>query len=64
VPKKKTNRSAVKRFSRTGSGKLKRRQAHTTHLLTKKTRKRKRYLGRSDLVARSDAGRVTAMING
>ena len=64
MPKKKTNRSAVKRFSRTGSGKLKRRQAHATHLLTKKTRKRKRYLGRSDLVSHSDTDRVTAMIDG
>ena len=41
MPKQKTKRAAMKRFSKTGTGKLKRWHANHTHILTKKTRKRK-----------------------
>ncbi len=44
MPKIKTNRGAAKRFSRTASGKLKHRQSHRSHMLTKKSTKRKRQL--------------------
>jgi len=44
MPKIKTNRGAAKRFSRTASGKLKHRQSHRSHMLTKKSTKRKRHL--------------------
>lgn len=44
MPKMKTNRSAAKRFHKTGTGKLKRNKAYKSHILTKKTTKRKRNL--------------------
>lgn len=44
MPKIKTNRGAAKRFSKTASGKLKHRQSHRSHILTKKSTKRKRQL--------------------
>ena len=44
MPKMKTNRSAAKRFSKTGTGKLKRNKAYKSHILTKKSTKRKRNL--------------------
>ncbi len=47
MPKLKTNRSAAKRFSVTGSGKFKRRRKNLRHILTKKNAKRKRRLGQS-----------------
>ena len=44
MPKMKTNRSAAKRFNKTGTGKLKRNKAYKSHILTKKSTKRKRNL--------------------
>jgi large subunit ribosomal protein L35 len=44
MPKMKTNRATAKRLKRTGSGRLRRRKAFRSHILTKKTRKRKRNL--------------------
>ena len=44
MPKLKTNRAAAKRFKKTGTGKLKRNKAYKSHILTKKTTKRKRNL--------------------
>ncbi|MBE6010132.1 MAG: 50S ribosomal protein L35 [Lachnospiraceae bacterium] len=44
MPKMKTNRSAAKRFHKTGTGKLKRNKAYKSHILTKKSTKRKRNL--------------------
>ena len=44
MPKMKTSRAAAKRFKKTGSGKLKRNKAYKSHILTKKTTKRKRNL--------------------
>ncbi len=50
MPKMKTNRGAAKRFKMTGSGKIKRSKAFSSHILTKKSTKRKRGLRKSDLV--------------
>jgi large subunit ribosomal protein L35 len=50
MPKMKSNRGAAKRFKLTGSGKIKRNKAFTSHILTKKTTKRKRNLRQSGLV--------------
>ena len=44
MPKIKTSRAAAKRFKKTGTGKLKRMKAYKTHILTKKSQKRKRNL--------------------
>lgn len=62
MPKIKTNRAAAKRFKRTGTGKLRRMKAYKSHILTKKTRKRKRNLRRSTLVSEADARRVGKMV--
>jgi large subunit ribosomal protein L35 len=50
MPKMKTNRGAAKRFKLTGSGKIKRNKAFSSHILTKKTTKRKRGLRQAGLV--------------
>jgi large subunit ribosomal protein L35 len=50
MPKIKTHRGAAKRFQFTGSGQIKRRRAYHSHILTKKTPKRKRNLRQSTLV--------------
>jgi large subunit ribosomal protein L35 len=54
MPKMKTKRGAAKRFKLTGSGQIKRSKAFTSHILTKKTTKRKRSLRKSGLVDSSD----------
>jgi len=64
MPKMKSNRGAMKRFKRTGTGKLKRNQAYASHILTKKTTKRKRQLRKSLLVAKSDRRRVKRLLAG
>jgi large subunit ribosomal protein L35 len=51
MPKMKTHRGAAKRFKVTGSGKVKRGHANKSHILTKKSSKRKRNLRRPDLIA-------------
>ncbi len=50
MPKMKTNKAAAKRFKKTGTGELKRMKAYKSHILTKKTAKRKRNLRKADLV--------------
>ena len=50
MPKMKTSRAAAKRFKVTGSGKLKRNKAYKSHILTKKSAKRKRNLRKAALV--------------
>ncbi|MDH3390465.1 MAG: 50S ribosomal protein L35 [Desulfobulbaceae bacterium] len=50
MPKMKTNRGAAKRFKVTGSGKIVRNKAFASHILTKKSTKRKRGLRQSTLV--------------
>ena len=51
MPKMKTNRSAAKRIKKTGSGKLKRFKSMKSHILTKKSPKRKRNLRKATMVA-------------
>ena len=62
MPKIKTNRGAAKRFRTTGTGKVKRNRAFASHILTKKTRKRKRKLRKSALVHDTNFKRVTKLI--
>jgi len=54
MPKMKTKSGARKRFSLTGTGKIKRKHAFKSHILTKKTKKRKRNLTYTGLVAKAD----------
>lgn len=54
MPKMKTNSGAKKRFSLTGSGKIKRKHAFKSHILTKKSTKRKRNLTYAGLVDKAD----------
>jgi len=60
--KMKTNRAAAKRFKRTGSGRIKRHRAYHGHMFTCKTRKRKRTLRKSTLVAAADESRARRML--
>lgn len=62
MPKIKTNRGAAKRFKKTASGKIKRSNAFTSHILTSKTRKNKRQLRKSSLVAAVDQRNIAALI--
>lgn len=62
MPKMKSHRGSAKRFSRTGSGKIKRYRANKSHLLTTKTTKRKRQLRKSALVAPADVPRVERLL--
>ena len=50
MPKMKTSRAAAKRFKKTGTGQLKRMKSYKSHILTKKTTKRKRNLRKAALV--------------
>ena len=63
MPKVKTRRAAANRFSITGSGEFKRNKAFKSHILEKKTRKRKRNLRKATLVAAADHRRVRDMLN-
>ncbi|MDH5459153.1 MAG: 50S ribosomal protein L35 [Nitrospinota bacterium] len=62
MPKMKTNRGAAKRFRKTGTGKIKRNSAFTSHILTSKTTKRKRNLRRSNILSPGDTRRVLRML--
>jgi large subunit ribosomal protein L35 len=62
MPKMKTNSSAKKRFSFTGTGKIKRKHAFKNHILTKKETKQKRNLGKFAIVSPSDEGRVKMLL--
>ncbi len=62
MPKMKTNSGAKKRFELTGSGKIKRKHAFKSHILTKKTTKQKRNLTYSAIVTAADEKRVKALI--
>jgi large subunit ribosomal protein L35 len=61
--KRKTSKSAAKRFKVTGTGKILRRHSHARHILTKKSRKRVRKLVDSALVSKADKARVKKMLN-
>lgn len=58
MPKMKTKKAAAKRFKKTGTGKLKRMKAYKSHILTKKTTKRKRNLRKATM---TDASNVKNM---
>ncbi len=62
MPKMKTNRGAAKRLRKTATGKIRRRRANKSHILTKKDRKRKRRLRSPTLVAKSDEKRVKRLL--
>jgi len=62
MPKHKSHRGASKRFKKTASGKIKRSKAYKSHILTKKTTKRKRALDMPGLVSKADHKNVAAMI--
>lgn len=62
MPKMKTHRGAAKRFKVTGSGKIKRKKAFRSHILTKKSTKTKRQLRQDTLVHKSDVSRVHRLI--
>ena len=62
MPKIKTNSGAKKRFALTGSGKIKRKHAFKSHILTKKTKKQKRNLTHFSTVAKSDVASVLSLL--
>ena len=62
MPKLKTHRGAAKRFKKTANGKIKRSKAYKSHILTKKTTKRKRALDMPGMVSKADRKRVEAML--
>lgn len=62
MPKIKTHRGAAKRFKLTSSGKLKRSKAYASHILTKKTRKRKRSLRKSTVLHDRDASAIKKLL--
>ena len=62
MPKLKTNTGSKKRFTLTGSGKIKRKHAYHSHILTKKTKKQKRNLTHVALIDKADVKRVKALL--
>ena len=60
--KKKTNKAAAKRFRLTGSGRVRRRKAYKSHILTKKTAKRKRHLRQATVASHADERRLKGLI--
>ena len=62
MPKMKTKSSAKKRFKLTGSGKIKRKHAFKSHILTKKSKKRKRNLTKAGLVNKTDVKNVLVQL--
>jgi large subunit ribosomal protein L35 len=62
MPKIKTRRGAAKRFKKTGTGKIRRAKAFRRHILTHKTKKRKRHLRQSNLVAAVDSYSISRLI--
>ena len=62
MPKVKTNSGSKKRFALTGSGKIKRKHAFKSHILTKKTKKQKRNLTHFGLIAKVDENSVKSLL--
>ncbi len=62
MPKLKTHKGASKRFKKTGAGKLMRRRAFARHILTSKSRARKRRLGQATLVEGADRAALKRML--
>jgi large subunit ribosomal protein L35 len=63
MPKMKSNSGAKKRVRKTGTGKFKREKAFRSHILTKKSPKRKRNLRKSSLIHPVDAKRVKRLVS-
>lgn len=63
MPKVKTNSGAKKRFFFTGTGKIKRKHAYKSHILTKKTKKQKRNLGRVSIVDKTNLNNIRLLLN-
>ncbi|MDQ0298608.1 large subunit ribosomal protein L35 [Salibacterium salarium] len=62
MPKMKTHRGAAKRFRRTGSGKLKRSHAFTSHLFRNKSKDQKRDLSKPAMVDKTDQKRIDSLL--
>ena len=62
MPKMKTNRAARKRFRCTATGKVRRNKANKSHILTKKSRKRKRHLRQSTMVNSANMKNVSRLL--
>ena len=62
MPKMKTNSGAKKRFTLTGTGKIKRKHAYKSHILTKKSTKRKRNLGYFSTIDKSDLSNAKLLL--
>ncbi|MFW5792741.1 MAG: 50S ribosomal protein L35 [Bacteroidota bacterium] len=62
MPKMKTKSGAKKRFSITASGKIKRKHAYKSHILTKKSKKRKRNLTKTTIVNKADVRNIKDML--
>ena len=63
MPKVKTNAASKKRFALTGTGKIKRKHAYHSHILTKKSKKRQRNLDHTTLVASANSKQVRDLLN-
>lgn len=63
MAKQKTHKGMQKRFKKTGSGKLKRGRANTSHLFANKTQKQKRKLRKAALVSKGDQKRIASAIS-
>ncbi|TFJ93927.1 50S ribosomal protein L35 [Lentibacillus salicampi] len=62
MPKMKSHKGSQKRFRKTGSGKLKRAHAYTSHMFANKSQKQKRKLRKSSIVSNSDYRRIKTML--
>jgi len=62
MPKIKTNRAAAKRFRKTGTGKIVFGKSHASHILTKKSRKRKRSLRKSQIVDKTNVKEIKLLL--
>lgn len=62
MPKIKTNRAAAKRFKKTGTGKFVYEKAFGSHILTKKTRKRKRALRKANIIHKSNMKEIRLLL--
>lgn len=62
MPKLKTHKGAKKRFRYTSNGKIKRMKANKSHILTKKSRKRKRSLRQSTIVVKEEFKRLKTLL--
>ena len=62
MPKIKTNRAAAKRFRKTGTGKIRYKKSCASHMLTKKTTKRKRSLRRSRLIDKTNMKKIRLLL--